>query len=38
MKELEKFTFIEKIQIRWDDLDPLGQHVNNAIFVTYFEV
>jgi len=24
------------IQIRWRDLDPLG-HVNNAVFITYFE-
>lgn len=25
------------LQIRWGDLDPLG-HVNNAVFVTYFEI
>ncbi len=25
------------IQIRWNDLDALG-HVNNAIFITYFEI
>lgn len=31
------FTFKQEIQARWSDLDPLG-HVNNAIFVTYFEI
>ena len=31
------FTHQEGIQIRWSDLDPLG-HVNNAVFVTYFEI
>ena len=31
------FTHQEGIQIRWNDLDPLG-HVNNAVFVTYFEI
>ena len=25
------------IQIRWRDLDPLG-HVNNAVYLTYFEL
>ena len=35
--DLEKFSFKEKIQVRWNDLDPLG-HVNNAIYVTYFEI
>ncbi|KAA8921985.1 thioesterase family protein [Thermoplasma sp.] len=28
---------ITKIQIRYDDVDPLG-HVNNARFLTYFEI
>jgi len=37
MIDINNFTFSEKIQIRWNDLDPLG-HVNNAIYVTYFEV
>lgn len=34
-KEEYKFSF--PIQMRWNDLDALG-HVNNAIFITYFEV
>jgi acyl-CoA thioester hydrolase len=34
---LENFTFSVPIQMRWNDLDPLG-HVNNAIFITYFEM
>jgi len=33
----DNFTHKEGIQIRWSDLDPLG-HVNNAVFVTYFEI
>jgi acyl-CoA thioester hydrolase len=28
---------IVPIQIRWRDLDPLG-HVNNAVYLSYFEV
>jgi len=35
--EINNFTFEQEIQVRWSDLDPLG-HVNNAVFVTYFEV
>lgn len=31
------FNFSFPLQMRWNDLDALG-HVNNAIFVTYFEV
>lgn len=34
---VEDFNFDMPIQIRWNDLDPLG-HVNNAVFVTYFEL
>lgn len=34
---LDKFNFSQPIQMRWNDLDPLG-HVNNGIFVTYFEI
>lgn len=34
---LEKFKFSFPIQMRWNDMDALG-HVNNATFVTYFEV
>ena len=34
---LSDFQFSLPIQIRWNDLDPLG-HVNNAVFVTYFEI
>ena len=33
----EDYNFSLPIQIRWNDLDALG-HVNNAIYVTYFEV
>ena len=33
---LKDFRFELPIQMRWNDLDPLG-HVNNAIFITYFE-
>lgn len=32
-----KFNFKLPIQIRWNDLDPLG-HVNNAVYITYFEI
>lgn len=35
--ELENYNFSLPIQMRWNDLDPLG-HVNNALFITYFEV
>ena len=35
--ELEKYNFSLPLQMRWNDLDPLG-HVNNALFVTYFEI
>ncbi|MCD8528454.1 MAG: thioesterase family protein [Chitinophagales bacterium] len=34
---LSHFHFKFPLQMRWNDLDALG-HVNNAIFVTYFEV
>ncbi len=34
---MEGFHFSYPIQLRWSDLDPLG-HVNNATFVTYFEI
>ena len=33
---IKNFRFELPIQMRWNDLDPLG-HVNNAIFITYFE-
>ena len=36
MKELEGFKFCKELQLRWNDMDALG-HVNNAIFVSYFE-
>ena len=35
--DLNTFNFSLPIQIRWNDLDALG-HVNNAVYVTYFEV
>ena len=34
---MKDFNFNLPIQIRWNDLDPLG-HVNNALYITYFEV
>ncbi|MGB1051555.1 MAG: acyl-CoA thioesterase [Chitinophagales bacterium] len=34
--DLQQFRFELPLQMRWNDLDPLG-HVNNAIFITYFE-
>ncbi|XOV95016.1 MAG: acyl-CoA thioesterase [Bacteroidota bacterium] len=34
---MEGFNFSIPVHIRWQDLDPLG-HVNNAVFVTYFEM
>lgn len=34
---MEGFKFSIPVHIRWQDLDPLG-HVNNAVFVTYFEM
>lgn len=37
MIDINTFTFEQEIQVRWSDLDPLG-HVNNAVYVTYFEV
>ena len=37
MQNTENFKFRFKLQLRWNDLDALG-HVNNAVFVTYFEV
>jgi acyl-CoA thioester hydrolase len=36
MKELKDFKFKKELQLRWNDMDALG-HVNNAIFITYFE-
>lgn len=33
----KNFNFETKIQMRWKDLDALG-HVNNANYLTYFEV
>lgn len=36
MKELQDFKFKKELQLRWNDMDALG-HVNNAIFITYFE-
>jgi acyl-CoA thioester hydrolase len=37
MINLDSFKFKYPLQMRWNDLDALG-HVNNAIFITYFEV
>lgn len=35
--KLDQFNFSLPVQVRWNDLDALG-HVNNAVFVTYFEI
>lgn len=35
--DTKEFNFSYPIQMRWNDMDALG-HVNNATFVTYFEV
>lgn len=37
MMSIDNFNFKMSLQVRWGDLDPLG-HVNNAVFVTYFEI
>jgi acyl-CoA thioester hydrolase len=37
MTDLSSYPFNHPIQIRWKDLDALG-HVNNAVFITYFEL
>ena len=37
MTDLSNFHFHFPLQLRWNDLDALG-HVNNAVFVTYFEI
>lgn len=37
MLDINNFTFEQELQVRWSDLDPLG-HVNNAVYITYFEV
>lgn len=37
MQNLDTFKFRFPLQLRWNDLDALG-HVNNAVFITYFEV
>ncbi len=36
-KGINEYKFSFPIQTRWSDLDSLG-HVNNALFVTYFEI
>jgi len=35
-EEKAKFVFKMKVDIRWSDMDEMG-HVNNAIYLTYFE-
>lgn len=35
--DINDFNFSYPVQMRWNDLDPLG-HVNNALYVTYFEI
>lgn len=33
----EPFPVVREVEVRWRDTDALG-HVNNAVFLTYFEV
>ncbi len=33
----EEFRFFKDVDIRFRDLDGMG-HVNNAVFITYFEI
>ena len=37
IQEQNNYKFKFSLQLRWNDMDALG-HVNNAMFVTYFEV
>ena len=37
MIDLDNYNFKLPLQMRWNDMDALG-HVNNAIFITYFEI
>jgi len=37
IEKTNSFKHLFPIQVRWDDLDPLG-HVNNARYLTYFEL
>lgn len=37
MSKIEDFKFSFPLQMRWNDMDALG-HVNNAVFISYFEV
>jgi acyl-CoA thioester hydrolase len=32
----DNFSFVQDLQLRWTDLDPLN-HVNNSIYIQYFE-
>jgi acyl-CoA thioester hydrolase len=34
---LEGFPVTAAVEVRWRDLDPMG-HVNNAVYLTYFEM
>ncbi|WP_395092934.1 acyl-CoA thioesterase [Vaginella massiliensis] len=34
---LENFKFYKNIEIRWNDLDPIG-HVNNVYYFEYFQI
>ncbi|MBY8992561.1 MAG: acyl-CoA thioesterase [Candidatus Lokiarchaeota archaeon] len=35
-EELDNYTIVEKIPVRWGDMDARG-HVNNTIYYRYFE-
>lgn len=34
---MKDFPISMKVEVRWRDADPLG-HVNNAVYLTYFEM
>ncbi|MBF0598200.1 acyl-CoA thioesterase [Faecalibacter rhinopitheci] len=34
---LENFKFYHPLEIRWNDLDPIG-HVNNVYYIEYFQI
>lgn len=34
---LENFKFFKNLELRWNDLDPIG-HVNNVYYIEYFQI
>ncbi len=35
--KLESFKYFKPLEIRWNDLDPIG-HVNNVFYIEYFQI